>query len=286
MLLVIISGRSGAGKSVALRALEDMGFYCVDNLPTVLLPELTETLLHNKTPVAISIDIRNLPESQEQLNQVLKQLPKAFTPQILFLDTDRKTLIHRYNGTRREHPLCNPKHSLEQAIDLENQYLAPLRNSADIIIDTSHLSIHQLSDMLRERITGKKERQLTIIFESFGFKHGLPNEADFVFDVRFLPNPYWDQRLRAGTGLDKDVAAFLDSHQDVNQFIAQTSQYLLHWLPHLEHNSRNHLTIAIGCTGGQHRSVYIAEQLAKIFCQNGKMAHTRHRGLRMLPIKN
>lgn len=285
MLLVIISGKSGAGKSVALRSLEDMGFYCVDNLPIVLLPELTKTLMTNETPVAISMDIRNLTNPQEQLDAILKQLPNAFTPQILFLDTDRQTLIHRYSETRRKHPLSRPEHSLEQAIDLENQHLVPMRNSADIIIDTSHLSVHQLSDILRERITGKKERQLSIVFESFGFKHGLPNEADFVFDVRFLPNPYWHHSLRTFTGLDKNVADFLDNHQDVSQFIMQTAQYLLQWLPLLEHNNRNHLTIAIGCTGGQHRSVYIAEQLAKIFRQNGKIAHTRHRSLDMPPVK-
>lgn len=284
MLLVIVSGRSGSGKSIALRSLEDMGFYCVDNLPLVLLPELVKTLIGNNTPVAISIDIRNLPESQERLEAILKQLPLSFTPQILFLDTDRNTLIRRYSETRREHPLSSLNHSLEEAIDLENHYLDPLRNNADLVIDTTHLSVHQLSDRLRECITGKKDRKLIILFESFGFKHGIPSEADFVFDVRFLPNPHWDPDLRDLTGLDKPVMDFLNNQQDVDHFISQTARYLLHWLPHLEHNNRSYLTIAIGCTGGQHRSVYIAEQLAKLFRKEGKSVQTRHRTLKKTRI--
>lgn len=280
MLLVIVSGRSGSGKSVALRALEDIGFYCVDNLPLVMLPELTKTLVTNQIPVAISLDIRNLPDSQEQLDTTLTRLPPSFSTQILFLDTDRNTLLRRYSETRREHPLSHKHQSLEESIDAESKYLAPLREAADFIINTTYLSVHELSDTLREHFTGKKERELTIVFESFGFKYGLPNEADFVFDVRFLPNPHWDPELRHLNGLDKPVIDFFSKENDVDNFISQTANYLSQWLPYLEKNNRHYLTIGIGCTGGQHRSVYIAEQLSTIFSNKDKHVVTRHRNLK------
>ncbi|MCO6523839.1 MAG: RNase adapter RapZ [Candidatus Schmidhempelia sp.] len=279
MLLIIVSGRSGSGKSVALRSLEDMGFYCVDNLPLILLPKLAETLIDSNTPVAISLDIRNLPASNQQLEEILNRLPIAISPQIIYLDTDPNTLIKRYSETRRQHPLHNYYRSLEESIDLESQYLDPLRSRADLIINTTSLSVHQLADTLRERVTGKKERELTIIFESFGFKHGIPTESDFVFDVRFLPNPHWDPILRPLTGLDEPVINFLTQQESVNEFIEQTDRYLSHWLPMLECNNRSYLTIAIGCTGGQHRSVYIAEQLASLFRSKGKQVQIHHRNL-------
>ncbi|WP_392566022.1 RNase adapter RapZ [Utexia brackfieldae] len=279
MLLVIVSGSSGSGKSIALRSLEDMGFYCVDNLPIILLPKLAKTLSDNNTPVAISLDIRNLPASTEQLDEILAQLPASITPQLIFLDSDRNTLIRRYSETRREHPLSSHNHSLEDAIDLEYQYLEPLRVSADLVINTTQLSVHELANILRERLTGKKDRELTIVFESFGFKYGIPTESDFVFDVRFLPNPHWDPQLRPLTGLDQPVANFLGHQSDVNNFIYQTNNYLQQWMPMLERNNRSYLTIAIGCTGGQHRSVYIVEQLAELFRSKGRQVQTRHRSL-------
>ncbi|QIQ22327.1 RNase adapter RapZ [Zophobihabitans entericus] len=279
MILMIVSGRSGSGKSIALRALEDMGFYCVDNIPIVLLPELAKTLKDNNTPVAVSVDIRNLPAHPEQFEETLQQLPKSITPQVVFLDSDRNTLIRRYSETRRQHPLSSQNHSLEEAIDLEDQYLEPIRSHADLVINTANLSVHELSDLLRQRVLGKKERELTIVFESFGFKYGIPTESDFVFDVRFLPNPHWDPDLRPLTGLDQGVIDFLSRHWEVNNFIYQTNNYLLQWLPMLERNNRSYLTIAIGCTGGQHRSVYIVEQLAEFFRSRGKQVQTRHRSL-------
>ncbi|OTQ06478.1 RNase adaptor protein RapZ [Gilliamella apicola] len=279
MILMIVSGRSGSGKSIALRALEDMGFYCVDNIPVALLPQLADALKNNNTPVAVSIDIRNLPINFEFNYDILQKLPESVTPEIIFLDCSRNTLIRRYSETRRIHPLANQKCLLEEAIDLEENYLESLKAHASLVINTDNLSVHQLSDILRTRILGKKERELTMIFESFGFKHGLPIDADFVFDVRFLPNPHWDINLRPLTGLDEPVINYLSKQDDVTNFIYQTANYLQQWLPMLEKNNRSYLTIAIGCTGGQHRSVFIAEQLAEFFKAQNKQIQIRHRTL-------
>jgi len=279
MVLMIVSGRSGSGKSVALRALEDMGFYCVDNLPVTLLPQLAATLAERNISAAVSIDVRNLPDNPEILDDVLTKLPTSFSPQLLFLETDRNTLIRRYSDTRRLHPLSAHNLSLEGAIDKESDLLEPLRSHADLIIDTTEMSVHELAEMLRERLLGKKNRELSIVFESFGFKYGIPISADYVFDVRFLPNPHWDAKLRPMTGLDQPVIEFLDRHTEVHNFIYQTRNYLEQWLPMLENNNRSYLTVAIGCTGGKHRSVYVAEQLADYFRSRGKNVQVRHRTL-------
>lgn len=279
MVLMIVSGRSGSGKSVALRVLEDMGFYCVDNLPIELLPHLAYTLAERGTSAAVSIDVRNMPESPEVLETAVENLPAQFSLQLLFLDANRNTLIRRYSDTRRLHPLSNQNLSLESAIDAESILLEPLRSRADLVIDTSEMSVHELAEILRSRLLGKRERELTMVFESFGFKHGIPIDADYVFDVRFLPNPHWDPKLRPMTGLDKPVAAFLDRHTEVHHFIYQTRGYLEQWLPILETNNRSYLTVAIGCTGGKHRSVYVAEQLANYFRSRGKNVQSRHRTL-------
>ena len=286
MLLMIVSGRSGSGKSIALRALEDMGFYCVDNIPITLFPELAKTLENSNTPVAVSIDIRNIPASFNQLDEILQQLPPSITAHFIFLESSRNTLIRRYSETRRTHPLSLPGRSLEQAIELEDSYLEPLKDNADLIINTDNLSVHELSDILRQRILGKKERELTIIFESFGFKYGLPIESDFVFDVRFLPNPHWELNLRQLTGLDQPVQNYLTKHTQVINFIQQTATYLQQWLPHIKKNNRSYLTISIGCTGGQHRSVFIAEKLAELFILQGEQVQTRHRSLEKQLHKN
>ncbi|OTQ59092.1 RNase adapter RapZ [Gilliamella sp. A7] len=279
MILLIVSGRSGSGKSIALRALEDMGFYCVDNIPIALLPQLAESLKDNNIPVAVSLDIRNLPDNFDFNHDILQRLPSSVTPEIIFFDCSRNTLIRRYSETRRIHPLTNQKYSLEEAIDLEETYLEPLKSHASLMINTDNLSVHELSTILRTRVLGKKERELTMIFESFGFKHGLPVDADFVFDVRFLPNPHWDINLRPLTGLDEPVKNYLLKHDEVANFIYQTANYLQQWLPMLEKNNRSYLTIAIGCTGGQHRSVFIAEQLAEFFKAQNKQVQIRHRTL-------
>ncbi|OOF50639.1 RNase adaptor protein RapZ [Rodentibacter genomosp. 1] len=279
MEIIIISGRSGAGKSVALHALEDMGYYCVDNLPLDLLSQLTEILAKNQRTVAISLDIRNLPESSQSLDQILTTIQQRYATKIIFLESDRSTLIRRYSDSRRLHPLSVKDLSLEAAIDVEYQLLEPLFQHANFIIDTTHISTHTLAEKLREFLRGNTAKELKIIVESFGFKYGIPLDADYVFDVRFLPNPHWDPELRPMTGLDEPVARFLNCHDDVNHFIYLTRNYIETWLPMLEQNNRSYLTIAIGCTGGKHRSVYIAQQLGEYFQAKGKNVKIQHKSL-------
>lgn len=279
MEIIIISGRSGAGKSVALRALEDMGYYCVDNLPLDLLPQLADILAKTQSAVAISLDIRNLPDSTHSLNQILNDIQQQYATKIIFLDSDRSTLIRRYSDSRRLHPLSSKDLSLEAAIDAEYQQLELLVQHANLIIDTTHISTHTLAERLREFLRGNTDKELKIIVESFGFKYGIPLDADYVFDVRFLPNPHWDPALRPMTGLDVPVADFLNSHMEVNEFIYLTRNYIETWLPMLEKNNRSYLTIAIGCTGGKHRSVYIAQQIGEYFQAKGKNVQIQHKSL-------
>ena len=279
MEIIIISGRSGAGKSVALRALEDMGYYCVDNLPLDLLPQLADILAKTQSAVAISLDIRNLPDSTHSLNQILNDIQQQYATKIIFLDYDRSTLIRRYSDSRRLHPLSSKDLSLEAAIDAEYQQLELLVQHANLIIDTTHISTHTLAERLREFLRGNTDKELKIIVESFGFKYGIPLDADYVFDVRFLPNPHWDPALRPMTGLDAPVADFLNSHTEVNEFIYLTRNYIETWLPMLEKNNRSYLTIAIGCTGGKHRSVYIAQQIGEYFQAKGKNVQIQHKSL-------
>ena len=279
MEIIIISGRSGAGKSVALRALEDMGYYCVDNLPLDLLPQLADILAKTQSAVAISLDIRNLPDSTHSLNQILNDIQQQYATKIIFLDSDRSTLIRRYSDSRRLHPLSSKDLSLEAAIDAEYQQLELLVQHANLIIDTTHISTHTLAERLREFLRGNTDKELKIIVESFGFKYGIPLDADYVFDVRFLPNPHWDPALRPMTGLDAPVADFLNSHMEVNEFIYLTRNYIETWLPMLEKNNRSYLTIAIGCTGGKHRSVYIAQQIGEYFQAKGKNVQIQHKSL-------
>lgn len=279
MELIIISGRSGAGKSVALRTLEDSGYYCVDNLPVDLLPQLAAILSKTQPLTAISIDIRNFPNSESSLEDILSHLPDTDKIKIIFLDTDREALIRRYSDSRRLHPLSTQGLSLETAIDTERDYLEPLVQQADIIINTTALSTHDLSEKLRDFLLGKSHKELKIVFQSFGFKYGIPLDADYVFDVRFLPNPHWEPSLRPMTGLDQPVIEFLRHHNEVNDFIELTRNYIATWLPLLEKNNRSYLTIAIGCTGGKHRSVYITEQIAHYFKRQGKNVSIQHKSL-------
>lgn len=277
--LVIISGRSGSGKSVALKALEDVGYYCVDNLPLPLIPQLAEHLSKSDRSVAVSLDIRNFAGDARQFEKVMAELPTEISTKLIFLECERNVLIRRYSDSRRLHPLSTQDLSLESAIDLESSRLEPLVQQANYIIDTTHLSSHALAENLRELLRGSSEKSLQIIVESFGFKYGVPADADYMFDVRFLPNPHWNAELRPMTGLDQPVIDFLEQHAEVHNFIYQTSHYLEMWLPALENNNRSYLTIAIGCTGGKHRSVFIAEQLAKFFAARDKKVQIRHRSL-------
>ena len=265
MKLLVVSGRSGSGKSVALRVMEDLGYYCVDNIPVNLLPTLATTVMGQYERVAVSIDVRNLPQEPDELAEILSYLPRKLELTILYLDADHTSLIKRFSETRRLHPLSHQAMSLDEAISREQQLLDPISSRADLYIDTTDLNVHQLAEQLRERILGQKSGRLVILFESFGFKYGIPKDADFVFDARFLPNPHWEPDLKPLTGLDQPVKDYLAAQPVVAKYIWHINSFISTWLPHLERNNRSYLTIAIGCTGGQHRSVYMVESLAESY---------------------
>ena len=278
MKLTIVSGRSGSGKTVALRVLEDLGYYCVDNLPLPLLPDLIKSLTGNYDAVAVSIDVRNLPLDPSELHQTIHSLKSLVDLTTLFLDASSSILVRRYSETRRLHPLAKMQLSLSQAIDQETALLEPISESADLRIDTSDMSIHDLCELVKQRVLGQKNHELVIVIESFGFKNGLPKDADYVFDARFLPNPHWIPELKPQTGLDPEVQHYLAEQPLVMKFIWQIENLIGTWLPHLERNNRSYVTIAIGCTGGQHRSVFIAEKLAEFF-RHEQQVQVRHRTL-------
>ena len=279
MMLMVVSGRSGSGKSVALRVLEDLGYYCVDNLPVNLLPQFIRTVEDNQQDIAVSIDVRNMPTAPGEIQKTLDSLSNQLDVNVIFLDADDKELVKRYSETRRLHPLSRQNMSLEQAIQSESTIMAELKEHADLVIDTTNKSIHDLSETVRSRVLGRDSRELILVFESFGFKHGLPTDADYVFDVRFLPNPHWIPELKPQTGLDQDVKEYLVGHTEVNQLIYHIRNFIETWLPMLEKNNRSYVTVAIGCTGGQHRSVYVAQQLAEYFQHNDHQVQIRHRTL-------
>lgn len=279
MKLIIISGRSGSGKTVVLRTLEDLGYYCVDNIPVNLLPTLTHTVVDDYEQVAVSIDVRNLPKDPNDLVEILNYLPANWELTILYLNASNDILLKRFSETRRLHPLSRQNKSLSDAIQAEEELLVPIAERADLCLDTDILSVHQLAELVRERILGKKSSRLVLVLESFGFKYGIPKDADYVFDARFLPNPHWEPDLRELTGLDAQVELFLGTQPLVTKFIWQIQNLITTWLPHLERNNRSYVTVAIGCTGGQHRSVYVAESLAKTFRVSHPDVQIRHRGL-------
>ena len=269
--LVIVSGLSGSGKSVALKTFEDLGYYCVDNLPAELLPEFVRRLLAGDNPpdrIAVGIDARSLgdlADVPEALSQIGTQ---GLDPKLLFFDTRDDVLLRRYADTRRRHPLSHLGLVLADAISLERQALKPLRQIADRVLDTSDLNVHQ---MRRHILTeyGLSGAGLSLLFESFAYRRGLPPEADFVFDARVLPNPHWDARLRPLSGRDADVRGYLEAQAEVADYVAQVEGFLDTWLPKLRSETRSYVTVAFGCSGGRHRSVYLAERLARHCRENG-----------------
>lgn len=265
MKLIIISGRSGSGKTIALHVLEDLGYKCIDGVPFQLLEQLIDTVDAQNNKVAISLDIRNLPSKDNEIEALLENLKTKIEIEIIYLDAVCNELIRRYSETRRLHPLSKQKLSLSQALELEKQLLTPIQKDASLIIDTTSLSIHNLNERLKIHLQGSAKSKLLIIFQSFGFKYKRPEEADYIFDVRFLPNPHWKPELQPYTGLQSPVQDYLDSQPLVKQTINQIENLFQAWLPELENNNRNYVTIAIGCTGGKHRSVYICEQIAARF---------------------
>ena len=283
MKLVIISGRSGSGKSTALNLLEDEGYYCIDNLPVILIPQVVKHLKespaseHNK--VAICIDARNTSSDLSSLVAMMRNKSDDIDVDVLFLDADNSILIKRFSETRRRHPLSNKHTALTEAILNERKLLEPIADIATLTIDTSSMSLHELRSMIKSRLVEKQGKGISILFQSFGFKQGVPADADFVYDIRILPNPHWDPLLRSLTGRDKAVIDFLAKQREVQEMFSDIRNYLEKWLPLFEHNNRSYITIAIGCTGGQHRSVYLAEQLAGYFGERYDNVQVRHREL-------
>ena len=287
MKLIIISGRSGSGKSTAVRALEDSGYNCIDNLPISLLEALIMEYVKEdaaNTKLAICIDARS--RSLEKFPDILMKLENAaIERQIIYLDALGPSLVKRFSETRRKHPLTTKDIDLRQAIDMEARILGSVADLANLIIDTTHLGAKQLSDQIKERIIQREESSISLVFRSFGFKHGVPVDTDFVFDLRCLPNPHWEPKLRPLTGLNQEVENYLDEQPMVIEMFDELSGLLKRWIPRFEANERIYMTIGIGCTGGQHRSVYMAEKLARYFKEQFGNVLVRHRELERLKIK-
>ncbi len=284
MKLVIITGLSGSGKSVALHTLEDQGFYCIDNLPVFLLPALAKGLAERHGGrfqlTAVSIDARNPSADLGSISALLAPLKRQqIHCEIVFLEAQNETLIRRFSETRRRHPLTDEGHPLAEAIEYERELLSPFASSADLRIDTSHSNVHQLRQIVRSRICDRPENTLSLLFQSFGYKHGVPRDADFVYDVRCLPNPHWHQALRPLTGKDREVADFLAADERVEELKQEIIRFLERWVPRFQADGRNYLTVAFGCTGGQHRSVFLVEKIAAHFRGGELHVNIRHREL-------
>jgi UPF0042 nucleotide-binding protein len=286
MRLIIVSGLSGSGKSVALHLLEDIDFYCVDNIPAALLkPFISHTIrgtddIYPRT--AVGLDARNRPNEIETIPALVAELRRiGISCEVLYLHANDDVLLKRYAETRRKHPLVTGEVSLREAIASERELLEPITMAADLVIDTSHMSVHALRERIRERIDRRREGRLALMFESFGYKNGIPGDADFVFDVRTLPNPYWQHSLRHLTGRDPEVIEFLSAQPAVLHLVASLADFLGQRILEFAQANRSYLTIAVGCTGGQHRSVYVADRLAEHFRQSYPQVLTRHDSLQI-----
>lgn len=281
MQLVIISGRSGSGKSAALHALEDLGYYAIDNLPAGLLIPLAEQagVQSNLSRVAVSIDARNLSQDLDHFPTMMQELvAEGVEVLVVYLNASAKTLMERFSATRRRHPLTREgKLSLSEAIEKEQELLDPLASLAQLNLDTTRLSVHELRSTIAEQVARKPQQAPTLLFQSFGFKKGVPLDADLIYDVRCLPNPFWDITLRGKSGQDQEVIDFLNAQPLANKMFEDISQFLENWLPHYIESNRSYITVAIGCTGGQHRSVFLAERLGKYFEQQQPDVQIRHR---------
>jgi UPF0042 nucleotide-binding protein len=280
--LIVVSGLSGSGKSVVLRTLEDLGYYCVDNLPAELLPQFVATISHGEAPrLAVGIDVRNRPEDLSHLPESLSTVGAlGYQHQLVFLDTSDAVLTRRYSETRRRHPLSERGLPLADAIALERRLLKPLSAIADRVIDTSDYNMHQLRRLVVTELALGAQPGLTVMFESFAYRRGVPNDADFVFDVRCLPNPHWDARLRPLSGRDVSVREYFEQQATAQQYVEQVAAFLDTWLPRFDTDTRSYVTVAFGCSGGRHRSVYMAEKLAEHCRERGRsQVVTFHREL-------
>ncbi|MGV6859203.1 MAG: RNase adapter RapZ [bacterium] len=271
MNIFIISGLSGSGKTVALHALEDEGFYCMDNLPIGLLTRVVQHLEnnphHTNESIALGVDARSRGEDLKHFPQVVQAIREAgHTTTVLFLQTEQQVLLKRFSETRRKHPLSHDGLPLLESLEEEKQLLAPILVSADITLDTTGLNIHELNLALKKRLgysDPESPNSLSVLVQSFGFKHGIPLDSDYVFDMRCLPNPYWESSLRKFTGLEEPVIDYLSQFEDVHKMIKSMTDYLDTWIPVFANSNRSYLTVSIGCTGGRHRSVYVTERVGE-----------------------
>ncbi|MEI8207934.1 MAG: RNase adapter RapZ [Methylococcales bacterium] len=284
MKLLIVSALSGSGKSIALDTLEDCGYYCIDNLPLKLLQDFINHVMFSDqkayAKTAIGIDARNQFESLANFSDSLKLIrEKGIDCEIIFMQAEESTLLRRYSETRRKHPLTDYNIPLKEALKIEKEMLSQIARYASVIIDTSRTQYHELRQLIREQIGERDVKHVSLQFQSFGFKHGVPLDADFVFDARSLPNPYWIPELRPFTGNDQPIIDFLKKEPLVDEFFQDITGFLERWIPRFEQEGRSYLTIAIGCTGGQHRSVYLVELLVEYFKRPLINVIVRHREL-------
>ena len=284
MKLLIVSGLSGSGKSIVLDTLEDCGYYCIDNLPIMLLQDfISHVMLADKTTyekTAIGIDARNQSESLLFFSESLDTIrSKGIDCEVLFLQAAEDVLLKRYSETRRKHPLTDSDVSLKEAIGIEKNMLKPVLKYADVVIDTTRTHLYQLRELVKKQIEKKNEQYFSVQFQSFGYKHGIPLDADFVFDARCLPNPYWNPDLRGFTGKDQPIISFLENTESARDFFQDVCEFLERWVPRFQDDNRSYLTVAIGCTGGQHRSVYLVEALVRHFKEKALNVIIRHREL-------
>ncbi len=284
MKLIIVSGLSGSGKSIALETLEDCGYYCIDNLPVDLLDAfvhqsmVANQRLFNKT--ALGIDARSQSETISEFPATRKIISRlGIDTEVVYLQAEIPTLLKRFSETRRKHPLTDRTHSLSEAIELEREILEPLAREADLLVDTTYTNVHQLRELIHNRVDSKDNHLLSLFFQSFGFKNGIPLDTDFLFDARCLPNPHWEPALRSKTGKDDEVKEFLSQHAAVKDYLRDITVFLEAWIPRFDEENRSYLTLSIGCTGGQHRSVYLIEELGKHFCDSPYNVLVRHREL-------
>jgi UPF0042 nucleotide-binding protein len=270
MRLVIVSGLSGSGKTVALHMLEDLGFYCIDNIPAALLKSfISHTLQAAESSyerVAVGLDARNTSTEIGTVPALVNELKASgLQCEVLFLISSDEEILSRFAETRRKHPMSGADVGLRAAIAMERRLLEPIVYAADMVIDTSRMGVHQLRDVIQKRIEARELGRLSITFQSFGYKHGIPGDADFVFDARALPNPYWEPGLRPLTGRDPPVIRFLEGHAAVRQLLEDIRNFIAARIPEHARANRQYLTVAVGCTGGQHRSVYLVDRLADHF---------------------
>ena len=284
MKLVIVSGLSGSGKTVALRTLEDAGYYCIDNLPLGMLPELVDNMI-NTTPepydlVAIAIDARSGVDSSDRFDEIMRHLSEQPVQlEILFLTCSTSRLLKRFSETRRKHPLSRQGLPLSDAIQQEKKLLEDIHANADLAIDSTDLNVHELRQMIIDRLLSQTASEMGILIQSFGFKNGVPADTDFVFDVRCLPNPHWEKDLKPLTGSDRAVVKYLESYPVVEAMFASIYGFLADWIPRFEKENRSYMTISIGCTGGKHRSVYLTDRIASELKQQRDNISIRHRDM-------